>query len=634
MRTHPSDDPSPPVAGAERDPVALLARQPAHLAIGEALGRARKEVTACIPVRATRALSRSLTSAPPHPGPRVQGRRREMAIQIPVMALGIGLFFAAVVIGFLGPMPGLSAREAADMRRIGLVITYALGSLVLLLALVPTQRRVVRVGMVIYACFMVYTVWAYVAIIVVPRAHELVDTAGVCGADGRSTPACTIILIQLAQGTVLALIHACAIVLVLGAQRSARMPARAKLDLVWRVYAVTHVAMGAVALFEDIQNALGARPGRAPPFTYSVVLLLAGVVAATGRLREAVQSWLASRSERVSSAILISVLLNGRSMEEAFFEAQESFRSVSADKVDADGLASRLSEEECFRQSDPAALGSVDAFVCHSHHDSAEEKEEQLRLWAEEFRLAHGRVPRLWLDQYCLDNSSPDSSLACLPVYLAACDRVLVLHGPTVQQRLCAHARARAMFPMLRCCGSACLPPLMADACAPLTLARPAALSATAWCARLAPGVRATVMVCSWCVVELFIHLTIGRDRARMMNVLRLPSLTDTSPELSIEHFDARQAQCNYSEDRQLLLTVLEAYPGGIPAFNAAVSLILAEPLTCSQPTSPAPLPPRSHQLDALMVERHQMESELRRSRRGDGPLQFMQQPRRCGPAC
>lgn len=174
----------------------------------------------------------------------------------------------------------------------------------------------------------------------------------------------------------------------------------------------------------------------------------------------------------------------------------------------------------------------------------------------------------------------------------------------------------------------------MADACAPLTLARPAALSATAWCARLAPGVRATVMVCSWCVVELFIHLTIGRDRARMMNVLRLPSLTDTSPELSIEHFDARQAQCNYSEDRQLLLTVLEAYPGGIPAFNAAVSLILAEPLTCSQPTSPAPLPPRSHQLDALMVERHQMESELRRSRRGDGPLQFMQQPRRCGPAC
>lgn len=81
-------------------------------------------------------------------------------------------------------------------------------------------------------------------------------------------------------------------------------------------------------------------------------------------------------------------------------------------------------------------------------------------------------------------------------------------------------------------------------------------------------------MACSWCVVELFVHLIIGTDRRRSVDVLRLPGVESYA---EFKSFDARQAQCAYSQDRQLLLTVIEAFPGGISAFNGAVVRSLAE---------------------------------------------------------
>lgn len=72
-------------------------------------------------------------------------------------------------------------------------------------------------------------------------------------------------------------------------------------------------------------------------------------------------------------------------------------------------------------------------------------------------------------------------------------------------------------------------------------------------------------------MTELFIHLLIGTDRDTELEVMRLPSVVASTDGQTIEHFDARHAQCAFNEDRQLLLTVIEAYPGGIGAFNSKV---------------------------------------------------------------
>ena len=38
--------------------------------------------------------------------------------------------------------------------------------------------------------------------------------------------------------------------------------------------------------------------------------------------------------------------------------------------------------------------------------------------------------------QACIDQTSIDDSLACLPVFLAGCNQLLVLAGPTYTSRL------------------------------------------------------------------------------------------------------------------------------------------------------------------------------------------------------
>ena len=81
-------------------------------------------------------------------------------------------------------------------------------------------------------------------------------------------------------------------------------------------------------------------------------------------------------------------------------------------------------------------LGACDAFLSHSWHDALEPKWEKLDEWAAAFEAEEKRVPVLWLDKACIDQQNIDASLACLPVYLAGCQKLLVLAGPTYVQRL------------------------------------------------------------------------------------------------------------------------------------------------------------------------------------------------------
>ncbi|KAJ1640362.1 hypothetical protein T492DRAFT_855047, partial [Pavlovales sp. CCMP2436] len=56
--------------------------------------------------------------------------------------------------------------------------------------------------------------------------------------------------------------------------------------------------------------------------------------------------------------------------------------------------------------------------------------------WRHEFRLAHGREPIVWLDKCCLNQECIADHLACLPVFLAGCNSLVLFVGKTYLHRL------------------------------------------------------------------------------------------------------------------------------------------------------------------------------------------------------
>ena len=60
-----------------------------------------------------------------------------------------------------------------------------------------------------------------------------------------------------------------------------------------------------------------------------------------------------------------------------------------------------------------------------------------LAEWRECFKAKHnGREPRLWINKYCIDQQDIAASLACLPVCLAGCSKLVILCGETYLSRL------------------------------------------------------------------------------------------------------------------------------------------------------------------------------------------------------
>ena len=135
-------------------------------------------------------------------------------------------------------------------------------------------------------------------------------------------------------------------------------------------------------------------------------------------------------------------------------------------------------------------------------------------------------TPR-WTDKACIDQSNITESLACLPIFLAGCRRLLVVAGPTYVQRL-------------------------------------------------------------WCVMEIFTFLYMGGELGRITFLpirehnLELsgkrpptfdpsvdPKLQDIIDQFKV--FDARQARCFIESDRQRLLGVIESGIGSLDAFNSLV---------------------------------------------------------------
>ena len=78
-----------------------------------------------------------------------------------------------------------------------------------------------------------------------------------------------------------------------------------------------------------------------------------------------------------------------------------------------------------------------------------------------------------------------------------------------------------------------------------------------------------------WCVMELFTFLQMGGQSDRVS--VRISGGADALVESQLATFDALQATCFKSEERQRLLGIIEVTFGDFRVFNAAVRSIFAE---------------------------------------------------------
>lgn len=150
-----------------------------------------------------------------------------------------------------------------------------------------------------------------------------------------------------------------------------------------------------------------------------------------------VQSWLLSRGESAAAAAGISELLAGQSSSQVLKRARKSFLYVSGDQLLEEDMAENTPNPMLSALTQKGRLGGVDAFVSHSWGDNPTKKWAALQRWRNQFKAENaGTEPTLWIDKYSINQNDIADSLACLPVFLAGCDKLVILCGNTYLERL------------------------------------------------------------------------------------------------------------------------------------------------------------------------------------------------------
>ena len=180
-------------------------------------------------------------------------------------------------------------------------------------------------------------------------------------------------------------------------------------------------------------------------FHIAAALALVWAVILTPSNRARVHRWLGSLGSNASKqqeAAAVAALLggSGRSAATALRQAEESFRALRLSSLRVEDLTDNKPSPQLFDQTLPVKMGEVGAFVSHSWSDAGALKFGHV----ETFAASRGAGDCLiWLDKACIDQSSIDANLACLPVWLSGCSSLLVLAGPTYASRLWYVFRAR-----------------------------------------------------------------------------------------------------------------------------------------------------------------------------------------------
>jgi hypothetical protein len=176
-----------------------------------------------------------------------------------------------------------------------------------------------------------------------------------------------------------------------------------------------------------------------------VVHLLVEWFACRSDMHVRVQAWLSNRGHKISGpAVTLAGLFEGQDPQVLVAVAVSRFLCISWDvlltmpKIIVGGGPLDVvgkGRADLHNVSEPCHIGECDAFF-NSWHDNAQQKWETLSNWSWEFERNNTHSPRLWLDKVCIDQKNINADLQCLPIFLAACNILLVISGRSDTSRL------------------------------------------------------------------------------------------------------------------------------------------------------------------------------------------------------
>lgn len=156
----------------------------------------------------------------------------------------------------------------------------------------------------------------------------------------------------------------------------------------------------------------------------------------------------------------------------------------------------------------------IDYFVSHCWSDNVEAKIDKIIQFSKLFYRKKGRFPNLWIDLFCVDQDVDqlESNIQLLPVFLMACDKVLLFRSNRLVTRL-------------------------------------------------------------WCLMEIYSRavMTSSTDSAGS----RI-EIIDIGEEYIEKDIDCNTAKCHFDEDSELLRQKLDRCPGGISRVNKVISEALS----------------------------------------------------------
>jgi len=139
------------------------------------------------------------------------------------------------------------------------------------------------------------------------------------------------------------------------------------------------------------------------------------------------------------AAAAISALVGGLDLTTALVQGVRLFRVIEFKDIGEVELASNKNSPALAGRAKEAELGDCDAFLSHSWNDEKHhpgEKYAKVDAWATKFEQNYQRSPRLWLDKACINPDNLDVSLACLPIFLSGCKKLLIAPGSTYSSRM------------------------------------------------------------------------------------------------------------------------------------------------------------------------------------------------------
>jgi hypothetical protein len=192
-------------------------------------------------------------------------------------------------------------------------------------------------------------------------------------------------------------------------------------------------------------------------------------------------------------------------------------RCIPFTKLKSDDFVSKREtgvENALFKQTEEAKLGAVHVFASHSWSDDGKAKYQVLQRWCEKEKNATGEEVTVWLDKAYIDQTNITESLICLPVFLAGCQKLLIVAGRTHAERL-------------------------------------------------------------WCIIEVFTFLTMGGDASRIEVVAIDMDKSDAKAQF--ESVDISQCECYDQRDKEKLLGLVEAAFGNYDKFNRVLRTVFNE---------------------------------------------------------